>query len=289
MPADPNVYHKSCIPKVMFPAVTACLRPEYNFNGKVGIWPFTVTRATKRSNKRTGTVAGQTQVLELVNVDAAQYRNAMTWKDGVFAAIHAKMWWFKQSSGKPEAGCPIYYQYDGAHLHIAKSNERHWTTHGAMKGFDILVSVQPAQSPDFNCNDLAFFASLQKDTELVAKENVFDLEHCWQDYPSEKMESVLDVLLHHSKALYPLMATTRTATIQAAVLLIVPPDIQETAMTKLFRWPTFAVPRKSVKRLRKLSNKMAKVAGFLVARAVMRSDEPVPHFQNTLCTYYILM
>ena len=52
---------------------------------------------------------------------------------------------------------------------------QHWSRHGKMKGFDIEVTVQPAQSPDLRNNDLAFFASLQKDTDLVAKENVKDL------------------------------------------------------------------------------------------------------------------
>ena len=35
-----------------------------------------------------------------------------------------------------------------------------WSRHGKMKGFHIEVTGQPAQSPDLNTNDLAFFASL---------------------------------------------------------------------------------------------------------------------------------
>ena len=78
--------------------------------------------------------------------------------------------------------------------HTAKKNEKHWATQGKKKGFDIRVVTQPAQSPDLNVNDLAFFASLQSDTELVAKENVTDLVEavtaCWENYPIERMESV---------------------------------------------------------------------------------------------------
>ena len=37
MPADPRVFHKSRMPKVMFLAVTAKPRAAYNFDGKVGI------------------------------------------------------------------------------------------------------------------------------------------------------------------------------------------------------------------------------------------------------------
>ena len=69
MPADVRVYHKSRMPKIMFLALTAKPCPEHDFDGKIGIWPFTVTRKAKHSsNTRTGTVAGKTDVLELVTV-----------------------------------------------------------------------------------------------------------------------------------------------------------------------------------------------------------------------------
>ena len=49
---DPKVFHKSRMPKVMFLAGTARPRAEYAFDGKVGIWPFTVVRKAKRSDSR---------------------------------------------------------------------------------------------------------------------------------------------------------------------------------------------------------------------------------------------
>ena len=92
----------------------------------------------------------------------------------------------------------MLYQHDGARPHTAKINERHWAQHGAKKGFDINVVTQPPQSPDVHCNDLAFFASLQSDTELVAKRNVVDLieavQKTWEEFPKEPMEAVWRVL-----------------------------------------------------------------------------------------------
>ena len=74
-----------------------------------------------------------------------------------------------------------------------------------MKGFTIEVVVQPPQSPDLNVNDLAFFSSLQTDTELVAKENVFDMSAAvvkgWEEYPSERMESVWRLLYTSHKGI----------------------------------------------------------------------------------------
>ena len=60
------------------------------------------------------------------------------------------------------------------------------------------VVTQPPQSPDLNCNDLALFASLQSDTELVAKRNVVDLveavQKTWEEYRKQHIEAVWLVL-----------------------------------------------------------------------------------------------
>ena len=77
MPSDLKIYHKTRIPKVMFLAVTARPPPKYGFDGKVGLWPFAVTIVARRSDRRTEPVAGVTQMLQTVNVDAAEYRKLM--------------------------------------------------------------------------------------------------------------------------------------------------------------------------------------------------------------------
>ena len=53
MPAPARVYHKSRMPKVMFLAAVAKPRPEYEFDGKIGVWEFAVVRKAKRANRKT--------------------------------------------------------------------------------------------------------------------------------------------------------------------------------------------------------------------------------------------
>ena len=129
---------------------------------------------------------------------AEEFRKVMLRAGGVFDKMLSKMWWYKRGSGQPEAVCTLYYQHDGASPHTARANLQHWQRHGNMKGFTIEVAVQPPQSPDLNVNDLTFFSSLQTDTELVAKENVFDLSaaivKAWEEYPLERMASVWRLL-----------------------------------------------------------------------------------------------
>lgn len=189
----------------MFLAVTARPRDVYNFDGKIGLWAFTAIRKARRSDTRTGTIAGETDIIQSVVVNAAEYRNVMLKKNGVFDAMRTKMWWFRRGSGQPEAGKTLYYQHDGARAHTAKINQQHWSRHGSKAGFRIEVVTQPAQSPDLNCNDLAFFTSLQSDTDLVIKKSmkdlVTDVEHCWNNYPTEHMESVWRVLFASFKGI----------------------------------------------------------------------------------------
>mgnify|MGYP003481458313 CR=1 FL=1 len=51
----------------------------------------------------------------------------------------------------------------------------------------MLPLYQPANSPDTNIQDLAFFASLQADIRKVQKKTIGDLitavEDCYQEYP----------------------------------------------------------------------------------------------------------
>ena len=150
LPTPPRVFHKSRMPKVMVLAVYARPRPFYEFDGKVGLWSFTLERPTKRNNIRTGTVVGETIILEYVRVDAVEYCTKVVAKGGVFVMMREVMWWFhtaarcktvacvrvpcgKIVSGKwrfsnnegtkcPEAGTRLLYQHDGARPHTARVN-----------------------------------------------------------------------------------------------------------------------------------------------------------------------
>ena len=80
-------------------AVTARPRPEYGFDGNIALRPFTVTNVARRADRRTGTVAGVTQMLQTVNVDEAEYGKVMLQKDRVLDMIRKKMWWFGLGTG----------------------------------------------------------------------------------------------------------------------------------------------------------------------------------------------
>ena len=198
MPKPPRLTHKSRTPKLMFLVANARPRPEYNFDGKIGIWYFAVERKAKRSHKATGTIKGVTDILETYTVNAEVYRKLIISKGGVMEAIREKMWWFKKGSGKPEAGQEIWLQHDGARPHTAKVNEREYKKARQKHGFIITVCQQAPQSPDLNIEDIAFFNSLQSDTSCVATSNLFELRDavnkCYEEYPTERLEACWRVL-----------------------------------------------------------------------------------------------
>jgi hypothetical protein len=181
------------MPKVMFLAAVTRPRPDHDFDGKIGIWPFAVERLAKRSNKKTGTVAGVTVMIEDVKIDAAVYLDMIVGKGGVFEMMRKKMHWFHKNSGEPEAGQPLYYQHDGARPHTAKANQEAYEREGSKHGFDIRILQQPAQKPEFNFLDLAFFRSLDSDVLVEPKTSRKDLikavKKCFGEYDTERMEA----------------------------------------------------------------------------------------------------
>ena len=135
------------MPKVMFLAAVTKPRPEHNFDGKLGVWEFAIERVAKRSNKATGTVAGETIIMEDVKVDAEAYRKKITGKGGVFEAVRKTMWWFKKNAKHhgqptPEAGKTLYMQQDGARPHTTAVNLNHFASEGKKYGFDIVVVIR---------------------------------------------------------------------------------------------------------------------------------------------------
>ena len=82
---------------------------------------------------------------------------------------------------------------------------------------NIQVVTQPSQSPDPICNDLAFFASLHIDTELIAKKTGTI------DFPAERMESIGCTVYTLYKRMVSLMRITTTCTLlEAAKLMLLP-------------------------------------------------------------------
>ena len=64
MLADLKLYHKSRTPEMMFLTVTARPSIEYGFDRKNELWSFAVVRKARRSDVRTGTDAGKTEIME---------------------------------------------------------------------------------------------------------------------------------------------------------------------------------------------------------------------------------
>ena len=82
------MFYKSQIPQVMFLAVCARPRQEYAFDGKIGLWSFTLELPAKWRDVRTGT--------EDVSVTAAEFYIKIVGMDGVFDS--KSMWRFHKAA-----------------------------------------------------------------------------------------------------------------------------------------------------------------------------------------------
>ena len=84
----------------------------------------------------------------------------------------------------------IRIQQDNAPVHSAAADQAIIAKAKEM-GLTIRPYYQPANSPDTNIQDLAFFASLQADIRKVQKKTMGDLikavEECYEEYPATKL------------------------------------------------------------------------------------------------------
>lgn len=181
------VTSKRYIPKVM--VLTAIARPssKHNFDGKVGCWrvcDMVEAQRNSKNHKRGDLVAKD------VNMDGPKFRKMMIQQ--VFKAIREKMSWADQ----------VTVQFDNARPHTSKDVTRYLKSACNDKGKDgksrVKISIldQPAQSPDTNCNDLGFYASLDSQMPKRRSFNVDKLygevRTAWAKYPSEKLHQIFD-------------------------------------------------------------------------------------------------
>ena len=123
-------------------------------------------------------------------MDGKRFREMMIQK--VFKAIRQKMSW---------ADC-VKVQFDNARPHTAQNVTKYLKTAASNKGpngkprVPIEIVDQPAQSPDTNCNDLGFYASIDSRMPKFRSFNLDQLfaEVCqaWNAYPSEKLRDIFD-------------------------------------------------------------------------------------------------
>jgi hypothetical protein len=156
---DPHhtVQSKRHVTKVMFTCVV--FRPrkiasQNNrlFDGKIGIWPYVVQVPAKRNskNRKKGTLETKSyEVTKKVYLDMLI--------DNVLPALEEK--WPRG----PDMIQPAL-QHDNARPHNIGKDPRWIKAVESLKlrtGIDVTLVFQPANSYDFNVNDLAFFSSIQ--------------------------------------------------------------------------------------------------------------------------------
>ena len=155
----PQIVHsKRHVPKAMF--LTALARPRFDadgncvFDGKIAIERVCSLHTAKRDSKHH---KKGDQYEKDINMNGAVYIKMM--KTQIFPAIIEA---FKDCPGVHE----VRVQQDGARSHTAKrkdGTERYTVelnAHGATLKPKIRIITQPAQSPDTNVCDLAFFRAL---------------------------------------------------------------------------------------------------------------------------------
>ena len=155
------------IPKFMFMAAVA--RPRWGengnceFDGKIGIFPFTNAVAAKRTSKNR--VKGTIETKPVKSVNQIETRAMMI--NMLIPAIKAK--WPPHEGEKV-----IYIIQDNAKAHILQ-NDPEWQLHYKQDGFTFVLTQQPANSPDCNILDLGFFRSIQSLMHKKMPKTVEDL------------------------------------------------------------------------------------------------------------------
>jgi len=153
---DPEHFcrHKSYIGKVMF--LSAVARPRFlpdgtYFDGKIGIWPF--GRIKLAINNSCNRPAG-TPEWESFTCNSDVY-----WQCLISYVLPTIIDKFPSMYVFGEGRREVIIQQDGAGSHI-RENDAEFKEACEELGVSVRLMTQPAQSPDLNINDLAFFASL---------------------------------------------------------------------------------------------------------------------------------
>ena len=144
--------HRTCkskrfIAKVMF--MSAVARPRYDengtctFDGKIGIFPFTVMEPAIRASKNRA--KGVMEMKPIQSVNKLVIKRCLV--EQIIPAIKSK--W--------PANCSkhIVIQQDNAKPHI-NDNDMDFINVAQSDGFHISLMNQPPNSPDLNINDLGF-------------------------------------------------------------------------------------------------------------------------------------
>ncbi|ETN12930.1 hypothetical protein PPTG_08942 [Phytophthora nicotianae INRA-310] len=176
----------SLLDYVMF--LVAIARPrwvsEQNtvWDGKIGTWPFVVYEPAQRKSKNR---AAGTLDLKTYTVDRDIYRACLV--HSVIPEIK-RLW----PSGKR-----FHLQQDNARPHVLLDDVAVMEA-CSDKGWDMILTAQPANSPDYNVLDLGFFASLQtlqhRKNSRTIEELVNNVDDAFCELPYENIDRVFMTL-----------------------------------------------------------------------------------------------
>lgn len=165
-------------------------RPDGTFfDGKIGIWHFTVQVAAVRSSKNRPRGTMETKN---VNVTAETFKEKVLMEGGLLEAVKSKLYHFKENG--------IVIQLDGAKTHMGRGNRDLFDSTGRADDWNIVFLTQPANSPDLNMCDLCVFNSLQSQSNHLKRQakNIDDLiesiNTAWQEYDSSILARSYGVL-----------------------------------------------------------------------------------------------
>ncbi|CAN0083821.1 unnamed protein product, partial [Pylaiella littoralis] len=181
-----KVQHKSHVTKVMFLAAVA--RPRFDtgrnrqFDGKIGIYPFTEQRAAVRNSRNR---AAGTMVTYSVEVNRETYTEKLI--INVFPDIAAKF----------PASPIVYAQQDNAPGHRVTADPA-IVAAAQQGGTRIELINQPPNSPDTNILDLGFFNSIQslqdRTTPSTIDQRVAEVERAFWAQSSDTLDRVCTTL-----------------------------------------------------------------------------------------------
>ena len=147
------------------------------FSGKIGVFPLVTKVPAKRSsvNRPAGTL--ETKPITSITREV----NLRMMIDKVLPTLKEK--WPQEYAHET-----IYIQQDNAPCHVSIDNEE-FRRAASEGGWDIRLTCQPPNSPDFNVLDLGFFAAIQSLQQNEVTNSVDELiqavETAYDNFPTE--------------------------------------------------------------------------------------------------------
>ncbi|XP_026429052.1 uncharacterized protein LOC113358882 [Papaver somniferum] len=179
---------KKFITKIMF--LTGVARRRLGFDAKIGIWPFVVKEAAKRSSKNRK--AGTMETKAMKSVEKEVMRCFLIEK--LLPAIKKK-WSFNNYN-------KIFIQQDNAKPHVHENDIKIMEAVRSY-GLDIELLCQPQNNPDLNVLDLGFFSAISAlhhtDAPTTLYEFIASVTRAFENFSVEDANNVFITLQSYMK------------------------------------------------------------------------------------------